>query len=70
MDLLKSTFSQLSGDDKPFDILTSDKRRRLQPLELKTLTPAEIHSSINSIGSGTSTLYIRLKVLYLFYPQR
>ncbi|KAG8005892.1 Fez family zinc finger protein 1, partial [Nibea albiflora] len=64
VDLLKSTFSQLCGDNKPFDILTSDRRRRLQPLKVKTLTPAEIHRSISSLGGATSTLYIRLKVTH------
>ncbi|XP_073330940.1 uncharacterized protein [Pagrus major] len=61
LDLLKSTFPQLSGDDKRFDMLTSDKRRRLQPLKLKTVTPEEISRNISCTGWGKSTLFIRLK---------
>ncbi len=63
LDLLKSTFPQLSGDNKCFDILTSDKRRRLQPLKLKKLTPEEIHRNISCTGWGKSMLYIRLRVI-------
>ncbi|XP_026178241.1 zinc finger protein 37-like [Mastacembelus armatus] len=61
LDLLRSTCPQLAGDDKVFDILTSNKRRRLQCLNLKTVTPEEIHRSISCPGPGTSTLFIRLK---------
>ncbi|XP_049423643.1 endothelial zinc finger protein induced by tumor necrosis factor alpha-like [Epinephelus fuscoguttatus] len=60
LDLLRSTFPQLSGDDRRFDILTSDKRRRLQRLRVKTLTAEEIHRNIGCTG-WKSTLYIRLK---------
>uniref|UniRef100_UPI0037E911B5 zinc finger protein 157-like n=1 Tax=Semicossyphus pulcher TaxID=241346 RepID=UPI0037E911B5 len=61
LDLLRSTFPQLSGDNKLFDILTSDIRRRLQPLKLKTVTPEEIHRNISCSGWGKSPLYIQLK---------
>ncbi|XP_041820702.1 uncharacterized protein LOC121626322 isoform X2 [Chelmon rostratus] len=60
LDLLTSTFPQLAAR-KPFDVFTSDKRKRLQPLRVKTLTPEEIHRSIRQTGAGTSALYIRLK---------
>lgn len=63
LELLKSTFPQLSGD-KRFDILTSDERRRLQPVKLKTLTPEGIHGNISCTGWAKSTLYIRLKVCH------
>lgn len=61
LNLLRSTCPQLAGDNKPFDILTLDKKRKLQPLKLETLTPEEIHRSI--MGWGRSTVYIRLKVV-------
>ncbi|XP_030287025.1 zinc finger protein 250-like isoform X2 [Sparus aurata] len=61
IDLLKSTFPQLSGGDKCFDMLTSDKRRRLQPLKLQTATPDEISRNISCSGWRKSTLFIRLK---------
>ncbi|XP_035005347.2 uncharacterized protein LOC118102879 [Hippoglossus stenolepis] len=58
--LLRSTFPQLAGD-KPFDILTADRSRRLLPLRVNTLTPEEISRSISSCGR--SSLYIRPKHL-------
>ncbi|XP_054457191.1 zinc finger protein 485-like [Anoplopoma fimbria] len=58
--LLRSAFPQLSGDDGRFDVLTSDKRRRLKPLRVKTLTAEEIHKNVSGTGRR-STLYIRLK---------
>ncbi|XP_036969115.1 zinc finger protein 567-like isoform X1 [Acanthopagrus latus] len=61
IDLLKSTFPQLSGGDKCFDMLTSDKRRRLQPLKLQMVTPDEISRNISCSGWRKSTLFIRLK---------
>uniref|UniRef100_A0A3B4VD14 Zinc finger protein 846-like n=2 Tax=Seriola dumerili TaxID=41447 RepID=A0A3B4VD14_SERDU len=61
LDLLRSTFPQLAGDNKPFDILTSNKRRRLKCLNLKAVTPEEIHRNISCAGWATSTLFIRLK---------
>ncbi|XP_049424186.1 zinc finger protein 37-like isoform X2 [Epinephelus fuscoguttatus] len=63
LDLLRSTFPQLA-DQKPFDVFTSDRSRRLQPLRAKTLTPEEICWSIRLMGSrrtANSALYIRLK---------
>ncbi|XP_038587317.1 zinc finger protein 37-like isoform X3 [Micropterus salmoides] len=61
LDLLRSTFPQLAGDNKPFEVFKSDRSRRLQPLEVKTLTPEEIFRSIRLTGAGYSALYIRLK---------
>jgi len=63
LDLLRSAVPQLAGDDKPFDILTSDKRRRLKPLKLKTVTPEEILKNIGGTGLGRSAVHIRLKVV-------
>ncbi|XP_071315959.1 uncharacterized protein [Trachinotus anak] len=60
LDLLRSTFPQLAAE-KPFDVFTSDRSRKLQPLKVKTLTPEEIYRSIRSSGAGNSALYIRLK---------
>ncbi|XP_075941066.1 uncharacterized protein LOC142943436 [Anarhichas minor] len=60
VDLLRSSFPQLSGDDGRFDVLTSDTRRRLKPLRVKTLTAEEIQRNVGCTG-GKSTLYIRLK---------
>lgn len=61
LSLLRSTVPQLTGDDKTFDILTSDKRRRLQVLNLKTVTPEEIVRNARSTGLRKTTLYIRMK---------
>lgn len=63
LDLLRSTFPQLAGDDKRFHVFKSDRSRRLQRLKVKTLTPEEIYRSIRLTGAGHSALYIRLKVL-------
>ncbi|XP_034021016.1 uncharacterized protein LOC117505464 [Thalassophryne amazonica] len=60
VDLLRSTFPQLARG-KIFDIFTTDRSKKLQPLKLKTLTPEEIDRSIRSTGAGRSALYIRLK---------
>ncbi|XP_005460207.1 zinc finger protein 2 isoform X1 [Oreochromis niloticus] len=67
LNLLRSTCPQLAGDNKPFDILTLDKKRKLQPLKLETLTPEEIHRSIT--GWGRSTVYIRLKTQEVHQPR-
>lgn len=64
LDLLGSTFPQLAART-PFDVFTSDRSRRLQPLNVKTLTAEEIVRSIRQTGAGNSALYIRLKVLRL-----
>ncbi|XP_078138427.1 uncharacterized protein LOC144538179 [Centroberyx gerrardi] len=61
LDLLSSSFPQLAGRNKLFDLFTTDRSRRLQPLKLKTLTPEEIDRSVKSIGAGNSALYVRLK---------
>ncbi|KAG7236303.1 hypothetical protein INR49_001219 [Caranx melampygus] len=61
LDLLRSTFPQLAGDNKTFDMLLSNKRRRLKHLKVKTVTPGEIQRNLSSAGSGSSTLFIRLK---------
>uniref|UniRef100_A0A671UCF8 Zinc finger protein 835-like n=1 Tax=Sparus aurata TaxID=8175 RepID=A0A671UCF8_SPAAU len=58
LDLLRSTFPQLTGG---FDVFTVDSNRRLKPLKLQTLTPEEIQRSIRSTGKGRSALYIRVK---------
>ncbi|XP_073330929.1 uncharacterized protein [Pagrus major] len=58
LDLLRSTFPQLAAQ-KPFDVLTSDRSKRLHPLRLETLTPEEIYQSVRS--TGHSALYIQLK---------
>ncbi|XP_068569162.1 zinc finger protein 37-like [Cebidichthys violaceus] len=59
LDLLRSTFPQLGGHDKPFDIFKSDRSRRLQKLKVKTMTPEEIFRT-RSTGEKT-LIYIRLK---------
>lgn len=60
---LRATVPQLAGTNKPFDILTSNKRWRLQRLRLKAVTAEEIERNITSAGAGKSLLYIRLKVI-------
>uniref|UniRef100_A0A3Q2PKS6 C2H2-type domain-containing protein n=1 Tax=Fundulus heteroclitus TaxID=8078 RepID=A0A3Q2PKS6_FUNHE len=60
LDLLRSTFPQLAAGE-PFDTFITDKSRKLQPLNVKALTPEEIYTAIKSIGN--SALYIRPKVL-------
>ncbi|XP_069375093.1 zinc finger protein 708-like [Paralichthys olivaceus] len=61
LDLLRCTFPQLATNDKPLDILTSDRGRKLRCLKLKTVTPEELHRNISRAGRGTSTLFIRPK---------
>lgn len=61
-ELLKSSFPQLSGEDKHFDILLPDERQRLQPVRLKELSPEGIDGNISGVGWENLTLYIRLKV--------
>ncbi|KAI4786543.1 hypothetical protein KUCAC02_037050 [Chaenocephalus aceratus] len=56
LNFLRGSFPQLCAENKHFDILTSDKRRRLKPLKIKTPTAEEIHRNIRN-----SPLYIRLK---------
>ncbi|XP_030018232.1 zinc finger protein 567-like isoform X2 [Sphaeramia orbicularis] len=50
LSLVRSSVSQLSRHNEPFDILTCDKRRRLRPLN-----PEEIQSAVRS------TVYLRLQ---------
>ncbi|XP_068164210.1 zinc finger protein 37-like isoform X2 [Antennarius striatus] len=59
LNLLKSTFPQLSGDNSHFDMLIADRGRRLRLLNIKTVTPDEIHRNISSTTRSKSTLYIR-----------
>ncbi|XP_040887551.1 zinc finger protein 846-like isoform X2 [Toxotes jaculatrix] len=61
LDLLRSAFPQLAGDDRPFHVFKSDRSRRLQRLRVKTLTPEEIYRSMKSTGVEKTLLYIRLK---------
>uniref|UniRef100_A0A3Q2QLZ5 Uncharacterized LOC105919956 n=1 Tax=Fundulus heteroclitus TaxID=8078 RepID=A0A3Q2QLZ5_FUNHE len=58
LDLLRSTFPQLAAGE-PFDTFITDKSRKLQPLNVKALTPEEIYTAIKS--NGNSALYIRPK---------
>ncbi|XP_050925492.1 uncharacterized protein LOC108874563 isoform X7 [Lates calcarifer] len=58
LDLLRSTFPQLA-DDKPFDVLITDRSRKLRPLDVKTLTPQEISRTLGSIMNNH--IYFRLK---------
>ena len=62
MNLLRSTFPQLAGDDKKFHMYKSDRSRRLQRLRVKSLTPEEIYRSMRSTGIKKTYLYIKLKV--------
>lgn len=62
IELLKSSFPQLSGEDKFFDILLLDEKQRLQPLRSEELSPEGIDGIPNGVGWENSTLYIRLKV--------
>lgn len=68
--LLKSSFPQLSGEDKCFDILLRDERQRLQPMKLKELSPEGIDGNLSGVGWENSTMYIRLKVCYLYHLTR
>lgn len=57
--LLRATFPQLTAD-RPFDVFTTDRTKRLKPLTLAALTPEEIDRSLRAVGH--SALYIRLQV--------
>ncbi|KAK2899478.1 uncharacterized protein [Channa argus] len=61
LDLLRSTFPQLAGDNRPLDVFKADRGRKLQRLRLQSLTPAEIYRTMKSTGAVNSALYIRLK---------
>ncbi|XP_030608831.1 uncharacterized protein LOC115796605 [Archocentrus centrarchus] len=58
VDLLRSTFPELAAD-KPFDILTADRNRRLQPLKVESLTPEELYRAVKV--TGNIVLFVRLK---------
>ncbi|XP_040037368.2 uncharacterized protein LOC120822079 [Gasterosteus aculeatus] len=60
LDLLRSSFPQQCGGDGRFEVLTSDRRRRLRPLRVAALTAEEIDRNAGGSG-GKSTIYIRLK---------
>lgn len=62
LDLLRSTFPQLSGENS-FDILTPNERRRLQLVNIKTV---DIRGNISCRGWTKSTLYIRPRVCHIF----
>lgn len=64
VDLLRSTFPQLTGD-KPFDILTSDRSGTLYPLSMTNLTPEGVYRTMKLLQH--SGIYIRLKVSHLFF---
>ncbi|XP_041842091.1 zinc finger protein 777-like [Melanotaenia boesemani] len=61
MDLLRSTFPQLAGEDKKFNIYKSDRSRKLQRIKVETMTPDEIYRSLRSFGITKTLLYIKLK---------
>ncbi|KAK2863402.1 hypothetical protein Q5P01_002935 [Channa striata] len=58
LNLLKSTFPQLA-EDKPIEICTIDKTKRLHPLKVNTLTPEEIYGTFKF--NKPSTIFVRLK---------
>ncbi|XP_041635044.1 zinc finger protein 320-like [Cheilinus undulatus] len=57
LDLLRSTFPQLTGE---FDMFTINASRELMPLNLEKLTPEEVRRSLRSTAEGTA-LFIREK---------
>ncbi|XP_069375077.1 uncharacterized protein [Paralichthys olivaceus] len=61
LDLLKSTFPQLTGDIKMFDVFKSDRSRKLQRLKVRTLTPEDICRTLKSTGIERTLLYIKQK---------
>uniref|UniRef100_A0AAQ5X7K9 C2H2-type domain-containing protein n=1 Tax=Amphiprion ocellaris TaxID=80972 RepID=A0AAQ5X7K9_AMPOC len=58
LELLRSSFPQLA-DGEPFDVFTTDRTKRLLPLEVDSLTPDEINQ-VNRTNRN-SALFIRLK---------
>lgn len=58
VELLRSSFPQLEGDDKALELFKSDRSRRLQRLLVKSLAPVEIHKN----NKDKTLLYVRLKV--------
>ncbi|KAM7376840.1 hypothetical protein PAMA_013552 [Pampus argenteus] len=61
LDLLRSSFIQLTGDHKHFNVFKSDRTRRLQRLRVKAVTPEDIFRAMRSTGVEKTVLYIRLK---------
>ncbi|AWO97300.1 putative zinc finger protein 16-like [Scophthalmus maximus] len=60
LDLLSSTFPQLSTGHEPLDVFASDRGQRLRRLHLKALTPEELDRGAGGrAGRGTSTVFIR-----------
>ncbi|XP_030018198.1 uncharacterized protein LOC115438612 isoform X1 [Sphaeramia orbicularis] len=59
--MLRSTFPQMDGDDRGFDLFTSDKSRMLMPIKVKAMTPDEICRSLKPCRLQTTIIYIRLK---------
>ncbi|XP_074555301.1 uncharacterized protein LOC141811219 [Halichoeres trimaculatus] len=59
LDLLRSTFPQLSAE---FEAFTVDVTQKLTPLNLETVTPENMEAAIKSRGNGPSALYVRVKV--------
>ncbi|XP_030018202.1 uncharacterized protein LOC115438612 isoform X3 [Sphaeramia orbicularis] len=59
--MLRSRFPQLDGDDRGFDLFTSDRSRTLTPVPVKTMTPDEICRILKSCRFQTTMIYIRLK---------
>lgn len=58
VELLRSSFPQLAGDDKALELFKSDRSRRLQRLLVKSLAPVEIYKN----NKDKTLLYVRLKV--------
>ncbi|XP_022045011.2 zinc finger protein 250-like isoform X1 [Acanthochromis polyacanthus] len=61
LDLLRSTFPQLTGDNKPFNVFKVDRSKKLQRLIVNSLTPDEIYRTMRSTGIRKTVLYIRMK---------
>ncbi|XP_054912275.1 uncharacterized protein LOC129376712 [Poeciliopsis prolifica] len=51
LDLLRLSFPQLAGHDKKIHMYKSDRRRKLQKLNMNNLTPEEIYRSMRSTGT-------------------
>ncbi|XP_060922632.1 zinc finger protein 616-like [Limanda limanda] len=61
LDLLKSTFPQLTGDNNMFEVFKSDRSRKLQRLKVRTLTPEDICRSLKATGIERTLIYIKQK---------
>ncbi|XP_041842106.1 zinc finger protein 497-like isoform X2 [Melanotaenia boesemani] len=60
LNLLKSAFPQLDGEDKTFAFFRADRSRKLQRFRVKTLTPEEIYRSFQPTRMQKIALYIKL----------